>query len=73
MTKITIDIPDGLEFIKNVSSVVLTAALLKILQEKAKDIREIDKIISKSRLTEKDVEELTDEINKSVAKRYSKY
>ena len=73
MEKITIKIPEGLEFIKNVSSVVLTAALIKMLQEKAKEIKKIDEIFSKSKLTEKDVEELADKINSSVAKHYSKY
>lgn len=73
MEKITIEIPEGLEFIKNISSVVLTAALMKMLQEKANEIREIDKIVSKSKLTEKDVEELTDKIDESAAKHYSKY
>ena len=73
MEKITLEIPEGLEFIRNISSVVLTAALLKILREKAKEIKEIDEIVSKSKLTEKDVEELTDKINSSAAKHYSKY
>ena len=73
MEKITIELPEGLEFIKDISSVVLTAALVKMLHDKAKEIREIDRIIAKSHLTEKDVEELTDKINESAAKHYSKY
>lgn len=72
MEKITIELPEGLEFIKNVSSVVLTAAVIKMLQERVKEIREIDKIVAKSHLTEKDVEELTDKINEAAAKHYSK-
>jgi len=73
MEKITIELPEGLEFVKNVSSIVLTAALIKMLQNKAKEIREIDRIVAKSHLSEKDVEELTDKINESAANHYSKY
>lgn len=73
MEKITIELPEGLEFIKNVSSVVLTAAVIKMLRDKAKEIKEIDKIVAKSHLTEKDVEELADKINEAAAKHYSRY
>ncbi len=73
MEKITIELPEGLEFVKNVSTIVLTAALVKMLQNKAKEIREIDRIVAKSHLTEKDAEELTDKINESAANHYSKY
>ena len=73
MTKLTIEIPEGLEFMEKISSIVLTAALIKMLQEKAMEIREIDKIVAKSQLTEKDVEELTEKINTSAVKHYARY
>ena len=73
MVKVTIDIPEGLEFMRKIPSVVITAALIKMLQDKAKEIREIDKIVAKSQLTEADVAEFSDKINESIAKHYSKY
>jgi cell division protein FtsB len=70
MTRITLELPKELEFMKNVPSVVLTAALIKMLRDKAEEIKEIDNIVAKSHLTEKDVEELTDKINESAAKHF---
>ena len=72
MTKITIELPGELEFIRKVPSVVLTAALVKMLKEKAKEIKEIDDILARSKLTDNDAEELSDKINNAVAKHYSK-
>ncbi len=73
MVQITIDIPKELEFMKKIPSVVITAALIKMLHDKAREIKEIDDIVAKSQLTEADVDELSDKINKSIAKHYSKY
>lgn len=63
--KVTIELPRELEFVRNVSSVVLTAMVVKMLRVNAKEIHEIDRIVAKSQLNEKDVEELTDKINES--------
>ena len=73
MTKITIELPNELEFIRKIPSVVLTAALLKMLKDKAKELKEIDEIVARSELTEKDAEELSDKINSATAKHYSKH
>ena len=73
MVKITIEIPDELDFLRKLPSLVITAALIKMLKEKAKEFREIDEIVAKSQLTEKDAEELSDKINNAAAKNYSKH
>jgi hypothetical protein len=78
MTKITIDLPKDLEFMKNVPSVVLTAAVIEMLKEKAERIKELKRlsrmkefIDENSELTEKDVEELTNKINDNISERHS--
>ena len=71
--KITIDLPEELEFMKNIPSIYWKVATVKLLQEKMEEIAEIHRIVSKSQLTENDVEELTDKINNEISKHYSKY
>ena len=73
MTKITIELPNELEFIRKVHSTVLTLAVIKMLKDRAEEIKDIERIVAKSQLTEADVEELTDKINLESSKHYSKY
>ena len=70
MAKINIEISDDLEFIKKVPNIDWTVLISKMLREKLREIEEIRKIASKSKLTEKDVEEISDEINNNAAKHY---
>ncbi len=70
MTKITIEIPEDIAFIKNVSPLDWSLIATKMLQLKLEELTRLKKIISESKLTEKDVDELTNKINESMSKRY---
>lgn len=73
MAKITIDLPKDLEFMAKMSSLQWSLWAQRVLREKLEEIEEIKKIAAKSQATEKDVEELSDEINEALWKHYSKY
>lgn len=70
MTKITIEIPEDIAFIKNVPPLDWSLIATKMLQLKLEELTRLKKIISESKLTEKDVDELTNKINESMSKRY---
>lgn len=70
MAEIVIKIPDELSYMKDTSDMEWTLLVNKILQERLDRIARLQKIVSKSKLTEKGVDELTDKINTSLAKRY---
>ena len=72
MAEIVVKIPDELSYIRDASDVEWTLLVNKILQEKFDRIARLQRIVSKSKLTEKDVEEFTDKINESLSKRYLK-
>ncbi len=72
MEEITIKIPDDLAFMKEVSDIDWSILIDRILRSKLEKISKLKKITAKSQLTEKDVEEFTDKINTSLAKRYEK-
>ena len=72
MKTITIDIPEELDFMKNVSSKFWTAAVIEILKLKINKVAEIKRITSKSKATEKDVEELTENVKEAVWKQHSR-
>ena len=70
MARINIEISDDLEFVKKIPSINWTVLVNKIIKAKLKEIEEIKRIVSKSKLTEKDVEEISDEVNKWASKHY---
>ena len=70
MEEISIKIPDDLALMKQISDIDWSLLVGKLLRSKLEEISELKKIVAKSQLTEKDVEELSDKINKSLAKRY---
>ncbi len=70
MVKITIEIPEELEFIKKLPSTYWTIAASNILKAKINEIAEIIKIAEKSKAKEKDAEELTNEIKEAVWEHY---
>lgn len=72
MAKITIEIPEELDFIDRIPPIYWTVAVSKILKLRIKEIEEIMKIARESKATEKDVEELTDEIKDAVWDHYKK-
>lgn len=72
MEKITIEIPKDLAFMKNIPSIYWNIAVSKILKAEIEKIDEIMRIASESKATEKDVEELTNEIKEAIWKHYKK-
>lgn len=78
MAQITIDIPEisFKDFSKKKWERVAREAALEAVKEKLEKLKKIERIkeiAAKSKATEKDVQELTDEINDAVAKHYSQY
>ena len=70
MAKIDIEIPENLEFIRRIPNINWSVLVSKILREKLSEIEEIKRIAAKSKLTDKDAEELSNEINKNAARHY---
>ena len=69
MVKITVEIPDEMVFMKEkISSMEWSFIATKILQEKLREVVRYNEIISKSKATEKDIEELSAEIKDAVWK-----
>lgn len=68
--EISVKIPEDLEFLNRLSNIDLSIAASKLLKSKLERVSRFQEIVSKSKLTEKDVEELSDKINKSLSKRY---
>lgn len=75
MKKIEIEIPDELEqranMLKVGLSILIANAIKKSLQE-LEEIEEFERIVSKSKATEKDVEELSDKINTAMWEHHKK-
>ena len=70
MDKITFEIPEDLEFIKRMPRVDWNILITKMFEEKLKEISKVKCIISRSKLSEKDVGEFTDKINETLSERY---
>lgn len=70
MANITLSIPDDLhQKMKEFSEVKWSEVARKAIQKKVSDLEMLDKLTSRSKLTEKDVAEISDKINKSLAKK----
>ncbi len=70
MANITLSIPDDLHRkMKEFSEIKWSEVARKAIQKKVQDLEMLDKLTSKSKLTEKDVAEISDQINKSLAKK----
>jgi hypothetical protein len=70
MANITLSIPDDLHMnMRKFSEIRWSAVARKAIQKKVKDLEMMDKLTSKSVLTEKDVEEISNKINKRLAKK----
>jgi len=70
MEELIIKISPKLKFIKHVPNIDWSILINKIISSKLERVFRFQEIISKSKLTEEDVEELSDNINKSLSKRY---
>jgi hypothetical protein len=73
MAEIVVKIPKELEEdFKKIDPLLLELAVQKLIREKLEEFVKVERIVAKSKLTEKDALELGREVNKSLAKRYEK-
>ena len=73
MIELKVKIPEELESeLKQLPDIELSIFLTNLLRKKLSRAIEFKQIVSKSKLTEEQAEELADEISMSLAKRYDK-
>jgi hypothetical protein len=73
MAELRVEIPEELESeFKVISKVELSILVSKVMKDKLLRLVRLKKIVSKSKLTEGQAEELANEISESLAKRYDR-
>lgn len=72
MVEITISIPEELEELAYISKINWQLAILRKLKEEFEELAEVKSIVSKSKLTQEQADELADEVSLSLAKKYEK-
>ena len=70
MEEIRFRLPREVEFVKQVPSIEWSILASKLVKSKLDKIARLQKIVAKSKFTEKDVEEFSDKINEALSKRY---
>ena len=70
MEDIIVKLPEELRFIRQASNVDWSVLVSKLIRLKLEEIMRLQRGLSKSKLTEEDVEELSDKVNTSLSKRY---
>ena len=71
MGTLSVSVPDDLkEQMIKLDEVNWSAVARKAFEEKVKEVEFLNKIALKSKLTEKDAEEISNKINKSMAKKF---
>ncbi len=74
MTNITLSIPEELhKKMKNFSEIKWSEIARKALEQRINDLEIIEKIASKSKLTKKDVEEMSKKIKRAAAIRFNEH
>jgi hypothetical protein len=68
--EVVVKIPEELMFVKQISNIDWSVLVSKIIGLKLEEIMQLQKGLSKSGLSEEDVQEFSDKINDSLAKRY---
>ncbi|MBM3303570.1 MAG: hypothetical protein FJY76_00595 [Candidatus Aenigmarchaeota archaeon] len=70
MANLTLAIPDELqEKLREHSEIRWSEVARRALEKKVDDLEMMEKILSKSKLTQKDADEISSKINKAVAKK----
>jgi predicted CopG family antitoxin len=70
MANITLSVPDDLhQKMKQFSEIKWSEVARKAIEKKVHDLELLDKLTSKSRLTERDVLEISERINKGLAEK----
>jgi len=71
MANITLSIPDELHAkMKQISDVRWSEVARKAIEQRVNDLEEMNRIASKSKLTQKDVDEISEKIKRSASIRY---
>ena len=74
MTNMTLSIPDELhKRMKKLSEIKWSEVARRAIEERVNDLEVMDKIASKSKLTMKDVDEISEKIKSGMAKRFDEY
>lgn len=74
MTNITLSIPDELhKKMKKFSELRWSEIVRKTIEQRINDLEEIERIASKSRLTQKDVDEISEKIKRSAALKFNEH
>lgn len=71
MAEITISIPEEIESdLKKLSRIELSLAIARIIKPELERLARLKSIISRSKLTEEDVKELSEKTDKALSKRF---
>lgn len=74
MTNMTLAIPEELhKKMRHFSEIRWAEVARKAIEQRVNDMETMNRIASKSRLTKKDVEEISKKIKSSAAKRFNEY
>jgi len=74
MVNMTLSIPDELhEKMKRLSEVRWSEVARRAIEERINDLETMNRIASKSKLTKKDVEEISKKIKRSAAKKFYEF
>lgn len=69
---IKLDVPEDLKEVVEIPELDLSLAVGRVIKSKLVEIAEIERILSKSKLSEERSKEIADEISSSMAKEYWK-
>lgn len=74
MTNITLSIPEEIhKKMKQMSEIKWSEIARRAIEERINDLEVMNKIASKSKLTKKDVEEISKKIKRAAAKKFDEY
>lgn len=73
MTELKIKIPEDLKRKMEKFGVDWSPAIRRMIKREIQNLTEIERIVSKSRMTEEDALELGGKVSKSIAERFKKY
>ena len=74
MTNMTLAIPEELmQRMRKFQEIRWSEVVRKAIEQRINDLEMIEKIASKSKLTQKDVEEISKKINSAASKKFNEY
>ena len=74
MTNITLSVPEELhKRMKKLSEIRWSEVIRRTIEQRIDDLEVMNRIASKSKLTQKDVEEISKKIKRAAAKRFDEY